>query len=172
MTTSVSLCAKHVRLLLTIFFLTEGIFEIAFEFFDYVFAVFASNLFQIIGVCLTSKSNMIWLNFTFWAENLFAAFFWASDSEFSLMFCSFFWNLLSVLVFFQIIYISWIDLPNISTRTKYYSWNISELGFILYLFKLRPHNFSKLKILYLASTMFKRTIYLFMLRVVFSSNDF
>jgi len=142
MTASMAFCAKHVCLLLTVRLLAKSILFISFEVFNDIFTIFASNLLKIVCILLASKSNMIGLDFAFRAENLATFHFRTSHPEFSLMFGSFFRNLLSLLVFLIVVDISWVNLPNIPTSTKYDSWNICELSFVLNPIEFRSHYFS------------------------------
>lgn len=113
---------------------------------------------------------MIWLNFAFRTENFFTPR--ASHSKLSLMFCCFFRKLLSIIIFFIIVDIPCLNLPNVPTSAKYDSWNICELGFVLYSIEFRSHYFSELEVPDLSLARFIRAVDLFVLWQVFSCYQF
>lgn len=163
---------KHVCLLLTIFLIAKCIFKITFKLLNNIFTIFTSDLFQIVLILLTSKSNMIRLNLARRAKYLLASILWTSNSKLSLVFSSFSWKLLAEFIFFVVVHVPCLDLPYISTDADDDSWDIWEFDLCLHPIKLFLHNWPDFKYVDLFITKLERTVYLSMLRIVLSSHLF
>ena len=163
---------KHVCLLLTIILLTKCIFKITFKLLNNIFTIFTSDLFQIVLILLTSKSNMIGLNLARRTKYLLTSFFRTSHSKLSLVFSRFSWKLLSKLVFFVIVHVSSLDLPYVSTNADNDSWDIWEFNFCLYSIELFLHNWSDFNCVDLLITELKWAIYLSVLWIVLLDHIF
>lgn len=170
MPTFMLLDTKHVSLLLAIILIAKSIFNITFKLLNNIFAIFTSNLFQIVLILLTSKSNMIGLNLARRTKDLLTSFFWTPDSKLSLVFSSISWELLPELIFFIVVYISCLNLPNIPTDADNDSWDIWKFNLCLDPIEFFPHNRPNFNCADLLVTELKRTVDLSMLWIVLSSD--